>query len=61
MGCILCNITNCEFFGTEEEPVPNPFWCKDEAEKEEFFEELACDIATRHPELTKRILEIADA
>lgn len=61
MGCVLCNITNVEHFGTEKEPEANPFYCKDDEEKEQFLEELAVDIATRHPDYARRIyLKIND-
>lgn len=55
MGCVLCNIISCEHFGTEEDPQPNPFFCKTEREREEFLDELACDIVSRHPEIVERI------
>ncbi len=50
MGCVFCNITNVEHFGTEKNPQPNPFYCKTDAEREEFLNELAADIVSRHPE-----------
>ena len=59
MGCVLCNITNTKYFDGDDENEQNPFYCETDEEKQEFLEELACDIATRHPSLVKRINEIA--
>jgi hypothetical protein len=55
MGCTLCSITRVDKFGTEEDPVPNPFYCKTDEEREQFMEELAVDIATRHPDYARQI------
>lgn len=59
MGCVFCNIVTVEQFGTEEEPQPNPFYCKDPTEREEFLAELANDIVTRHPEFLERLNTLA--
>ena len=53
MGCVLCNITNTR-------PDINAFFCKTEEEKEEFLNELAGDIATRHPEMVEKINNMAE-
>lgn len=59
MGCVFCNITNVEHFGTEEKPEPNPFYCKTDQEREEFLDELASDIVTRHPEFIEKLNTLA--
>ena len=60
MGCVLCNITSCEeFVQGANPPVKNPFYSKTEEEKDRFLEELAYDIASRHPELVRKINEHA--
>lgn len=46
MGCVLCNITNMD---------KSPFKCETEEDREEFLNELAYDIAARHPEVVKKI------
>lgn len=57
MGCILCNITSCEEFVQGPEPaIKNPFFL---SEKEKFLEELAYDIASKHPEMVEKINEYA--
>ena len=48
MGCVLCNITDMR-------PDINAFFCKTAEEKQEFLDELANDIATRHPEMVEKI------
>ena len=61
MGCVLCNITNVENFGTEDKKKPNPFYCPTMREKKQFEGELAYDIAVRHPEMVKKINDFAQA
>ena len=61
MGCVLCNITNVDYFGTEAEKKPNPFYCETLKEREGFLIELAYDIAVRHPEMVKRINQFVQA
>jgi len=58
MGCVLCNITNTEYFDNDKNKERNVFYCDTDEEKQEFLEELASDIAIRHPSLVKRINEI---
>lgn len=56
MGCVLCNITSCDEFSQGENPsIKNPFYCKTEQERDEFLDELASDIVSRHPEMVERI------
>lgn len=55
MGCVLCNLTRVNYFGTDKKPEYNPFYCPNREEEDEFLEELASDIATRHPEFIERI------
>ncbi len=59
MGCVLCNITNVKEFAGP--PIGNPFFCPTEEEKKQFLDELAYDIAVRHPEMVKQINEFAVA
>ena len=56
MGCLLCNITSCEeFVQGPKRPIQNPFYRKSEEELDQFLDELAYDIASRHPELVEKI------
>lgn len=59
MGCIFCNITNVKYFGAEEKPQPNPFYCKERWELKQFLDELASDIVSRHPEFLKLLNTLA--
>ena len=62
MGCVLCNITNVkEAQQGKEKALVNPFYCPTEEEKKQFLDELAYDIAVRHPEMVKQINEFAVA
>jgi hypothetical protein len=56
MGCLLCNITACkEFEQGDAPPIVNPFYCKTRKRTREFLDELAYDIASKHPEMVRRI------
>lgn len=56
MGCILCAITDVTEFPQGDKLVQiNPFYCSTKQDKDDFLEELAYDIAKRHPDVTNRI------
>lgn len=56
MGCVMCNITNCEEFVQGPKPaIKNPFYCKTEGDLRQFLEDLAHDIASQHPEMVNKI------
>jgi hypothetical protein len=47
MGCVLCNLIQ---LSEKDEPFPS------ESARQDFMNELAGDIASRHPDLVKKIM-----